>query len=234
MNYFTGQAFDLAAIAEAAHAKGCLFGVDLAHAAGNLALALHDDGVDFAAWCSYKYGNAGPGAIAGAFVHERHGKDPSLPRFAGWWGNDPETRFRMHLNDRFVASEGAEGWQISNPPIFSMTPLDATLSIFEEATMPALRERSIRLTGFFERCLDRIGDERVEVITPREPERRGAQLSIRVKGDASEFRDALERAGCVCDFRPPDVIRVAPTPLYNTFEDVHVLASVLAGEDARP
>ena len=230
VNYYTGQAFDLKKIADAAHARGCMFGVDLAHAAGNLALQLHDDDVDFAAWCSYKYGNSGPGAIAGAFVHERHGENPDLPRFAGWWGNDPETRFRMHLNETFIPHRGAEGWQLSNPPILSMTPLDSSLAIFEEVTMPTLRERSLRLTGYLEECLDQLGDA-VEVITPREPERRGAQLSVRVTEDPSGFRDALERSGCVCDFRPPDVIRVAPTPLYNTFEDVLFFAKILGGED---
>lgn len=231
VNYFTGQAFDLRSIARVAHAHDCVFGVDLAHAAGNLQLNLHDDEVDFAGWCSYKYGNAGPGAIAGAYVHERHGKDVHLPRFAGWWGNDPETRFQMHLNENFVPHTGAEGWQLSNPPIFSMTPLDAALEIFEEATMPQLRERSQRLTGYLESCLEVISHDIAEVITPSEPDRRGAQLSIRVKESASGFRDALERSGCICDFRPPDVIRVAPTPLYNTFEDVLVLARVLSGEE---
>lgn len=231
VNYFTGQAFDLKSIADAAHAKGCVFGVDLAHAAGNLHLRLHDDDVDFAAWCSYKYGNAGPGAVAGAFVHERHGKDDTLPRFAGWWGNDPETRFRMHLEERFIPVAGADGWQLSNPPILAMTPLDAALDIFDEATPAALRERSVRLTGYLQELLDTIGTERVRVISPREADRRGAQLSIRVTQDPQGLRDALERAGCVCDFRPPDVIRVAPTPLYNTFEDVLVLARVLAGEE---
>ena len=232
VNFYTGQAFDLKAIAAAAHAKGCIFGVDLAHAAGNLALTLHDDDVDFAAWCSYKYGNSGPGAIAGAFVHERHGKDPSLPRFAGWWGNDPETRFRMHLNETFIPHVGAEGWQLSNPPIFSMTPIDASLALFDEATMPALRERSKRLTGYLETCLATLG-ESVEIITPTNPDRRGAQLSVRFKSDPSAVRDALESAGCVCDFRPPDVIRVAPTPLYNTFEDVLSFVRVLAEVGAK-
>lgn len=233
VNYFTGQAFDLRAIAQAAHARGCVFGVDLAHAAGNLHLTLHDDGVDFAAWCSYKYGNAGPGAVAGAFVHERHGRDATLPRFAGWWGNDPATRFRMHLEDRFIPTAGADGWQVSNPPILSLAPLAASLAIFDEATMPALRERSVRLTGYLERQLDLIGGDRVRIITPREPSRRGAQLSVRVAQDPKGLRDALERAGCVCDFRPPDVVRIAPAPLYVRFEDALVLAAVLAGEEVR-
>jgi len=231
VNYFTGQAFDLRAIAEAAHARGCIFGVDLAHAAGNLHLSLHDDGVDFAAWCSYKYGNSGPGAIAGAFVHERHGSDAALPRLAGWWGNDPATRFRMHLEDRFIPAAGADGWQVSNPPILSLAPVAASLALFDEATMPALRERSVRLTGYLERQLDTIGGDRVRIITPREPHRRGAQLSVRVSQDPKGLRDSLERAGCVCDFRPPDVVRIAPTPLYNTFEDALALAAVLAGEE---
>ncbi|MGA1487637.1 MAG: kynureninase [Planctomycetota bacterium] len=231
VNYYTGQAFDLRTLARAAHDRGACFGVDAAHAAGNLALQLHDDDVDFAAWCSYKYGNAGPGAIAGSFVHERHGRRPELPRFAGWWGNDPATRFQMNEVQRFEPAEGADGWQLSNPPILSMAPLDASLAIFDEATMPALRERSVRLTGYLQERLDRLGD-RVEVITPRDPERRGAQLSIRVKGDTRAVRDQLEEAGCVCDFRPPDVIRVAPTPLYNTFEDIHELTRVLGGEGA--
>lgn len=220
VNYYTGQAFDIQRITAAGHAAGCRVGWDLAHAAGNLVLKLHDWNVDFAAWCSYKYLNSGPGAVAGAFVHERHGADPSIPRFAGWWGNDPATRFRMHLEPRFIPRAGADGWQISNPPILAMAPLRASLALFDEATMPRLRAKSERLTGYLLWLLDRAPADTWRIITPREPERRGCQLSILVNDRPRERFAALQKAGIVCDFREPNVIRVAPVPLYNTFHDV--------------
>jgi len=220
VNYYTGQVFDLQRITAAGHAAGCRVGWDLAHAAGNLVLKLHDWNVDFAAWCSYKYLNCGPGAVAGAFVHERHGADPSIPRFAGWWGNDPATRFRMHLEPRFIPRAGADGWQISNPPILAMAPLRASLALFDEATMPRLRAKSERLTGYLLWLLDRAPADTWRIITPREPERRGCQLSILVNDRPRERFSALQKAGIVCDFREPNVIRVAPVPLYNTFHDV--------------
>jgi kynureninase len=203
-------------------------GLDLAHAAGNAVLHLHDWDVDFAVWCSYKYLNAGPGAVGGCFVHERHGEDPSLVRFAGWWGNDPATRFEMQTQDRFVPVAGAEGWQLSNPPILAMAPLKASLEIFDEVGMDALREKSLMLTAFLQNLLDRIPGGPVEVITPREPAHRGCQLSLRVPRGARELFRALEAEGVVGDFRDPDVIRVAPVPLYNTFHEVWRFASILS------
>lgn len=228
VNYFTGQAFDMERIATAARRQGCVVGFDLAHAAGNLVLRLHDWDVDFAVWCSYKYLNAGPGALAGAFVHERHGRNTSLPRFGGWWGNDPRTRFEMHLETKFVPQAGAEGWQVSNPPILSAAPLRASLSIFDEVGMEALRAKSLLLTGYLHYLLDRLPGGRFEVITPREPEARGCQLSILVRERPKELFAALNREGVVGDFREPDVIRVAPAPLYNTFHEVFRFAQVLA------
>lgn len=230
VNYYTGQAYDIKSIAARCQDHGIPFGLDLAHAAGNLDLELHDDGVDFAAWCTYKYGNSGPGAVAGAFVHERHANNQQLVRLAGWWGNDPATRFQMDENPQFIAQEGAEGWQVSNPPIFSMAPLHSSLSIFAEAEMAALRERSTRLTGYLEQRIDAIGSSHYQIITPSEPHRRGAQISIQVLGDGQALQSSLADAGIVTDFRPPDVVRIAPTPLYNTFDEIHRFAEVLEKE----
>jgi kynureninase len=225
VNYYTGQAFDMKAITEAGHRKGCVVGFDCAHAAGNLELKLHDWDVDFAAWCSYKYLNAGPGGIAGIFVHERHSCSFDLPRFAGWWGHDKETRFLMGPNFKPLA--GAEGWQISNPPIFQLASLRASLEIFDVATMPALRAKSERLTGYLEFLLSEIDDARISVITPNDPSARGCQLSIRVKDADKTLFDAITSKGVFADWREPDIIRVAPVPLYNSFEDVFRFASIL-------
>lgn len=225
VNYYTGQAFDMQAITAAGHRVGAIVGFDLAHAAGNLELKLHDWDVDFAVWCSYKYLNAGPGGIAGAFVHERHARDFNLPRFAGWWGHNKETRFLMGPD--FVPLEGAEGWQISNPPIFQMAALRASLDIFDEATISALRTKSVKLTAHLERLLREIGSDRIKMITPRDPQRRGCQLSIRVKDVKSGLFDAITARGVVADWREPDVIRVAPVPLYNTFKDAEDFAKIL-------
>lgn len=227
VNYFTGQLFDLERIARVARGEGCAVGFDLAHAAGNAVLALHDWDVDFAVWCNYKYLNSGPGAIAGCFVHERHGGQRDLPRFEGWWGNDPSQRFQMHLLERFEPHRVAEAWQLSNPPILAMTPLRSSLALFDEVGMAKLREKSLRLTGYLEFLLDHFGGD-YEVLTPREPEARGCQLSIRLGSRAQETFDALQAAGCVCDLRKPDVIRAAPVPLYNSFHDVWTLARVLS------
>jgi len=222
VNYYTGQAFDIPAITAAGHAKGCLVGFDCAHAAGNLELKLHDWGVDFAVWCSYKYLNGGPGAVAGAFIHERHARAFDLPRFAGWWGNNKQTRFLMGPD--FDCLPGAEGWQLSNPPILQMAALRASLEIFDEATMSALRAKSLKLTSYLETLLKDIGG--IQIITPTDPAQRGCQLSIRV-GDKA-LHDRLSERGVTVDWREPDVIRVAPVPLYNSFEDVSRFASVLA------
>jgi kynureninase len=227
VQYYTGQVFDIERITAAARAEGCGVGWDLAHAAGNLELRLHDWGPDFAVWCSYKYLNSGPGGIGGCFVHERHA-DAGLPRFAGWWGNDPAIRFRMHLEPDFVPRPGADGWQLSNPPILAMAPLKASLDIFDEAGMPALRRKSIALTGYLEFLLDRLPAGTIEVLTPRDPTARGCQLSLLVRhGECETLFHDLERAGIVCDTRKPDVIRVAPVPLYNTFHEVWRFARFL-------
>ena len=220
VQYRTGQAFDLAAITRLAHAAGAKVGFDLAHAVGNLELALHDSGADFAAWCHYKYVNSGPGAVAGAFVHERHAHE-DLPRFAGWWGHDAATRFRM--GPEFVPADGADGWQLSNPPILSMAPLRASLELFDRAGLPALRAKSRSLTGYLEALIDARLADTLEILTPREPSRRGCQLSLRVRGGREKGRalfEFLASHGVLGDWREPDVIRISPAPLYNTHADV--------------
>ncbi|MEO8648733.1 MAG: kynureninase [Acidobacteriota bacterium] len=225
VNYYTGQAFDIGSITAAGHKAGSIVGFDLAHAAGNIELRLNDWDVDFAAWCSYKYLNSGPGGIAGAFVHERHGRSFDLPRFAGWWGHDKVTRFIM--GPEFRPMIGAEGWQISNPPILQLAAMRASLDIFDEAGMRALREKSIKLTGYLETLLGEIDDRRILLITPTDVEQRGCQLSIRVQDADKSLFEALTKKGIFADWREPDVIRVAPVPLYNSFEDVYRFAEIL-------
>ncbi len=226
VNYATGKAFDVAAIAQAGHSKGCRVGFDLAHGAGNLLLDLHEDGPDFAVWCSYKYLNGGPGTVAGAFVHERHAEDRTLPRLAGWWGHDETTRFEM--GPEFHPMEGAEGWQLSNPPILQMAALRASIEIFDRAGMKALREKSERLTGYLEWLLEPLPATRLRILTPGAKDERGAQLSLQVFGGrAREVLSRLTNEGVVCDFREPDILRVAPVPLYNRFLDVHRFVQVL-------
>lgn len=225
VNYYTGQAFDMKAITEAGHKAGAVVGFDLAHAAGNIELKMHDWDVDFAAWCTYKYLNGGPGAVGGAFIHERHAQAFDLPRFAGWWGHDKETRFLMGPDFRPIA--GAEGWQISNPPILQMAALSASLEIFEEAGMAALVEKSQKLTGYLETLIYEIADERISVITPGDPLQRGCQLSIRVKGGDKSLHQRIVSHGVFADWREPDVIRVAPVPLYNSFADVFGFSEIL-------
>jgi kynureninase len=219
INYSTGQAFDMEAITRAAHAKGCVAGFDLAHAAGNLRLKMHDSGADFAVWCSYKYLNGGPGCVGGCFVHERHACSRDLPRFAGWWGHNQETRFRMGPD--FDPMPGAEGWQLSNAPVLPMAALRASMELFDEAGMERLREKSRSLTGYLQFLLDERRSEKFDIITPREPQRRGAQLSIRVPKSAQAVVQRLAQEGVLCDFREPEIVRVAPTPLYNSYEDVY-------------
>jgi kynureninase len=226
VNYYTGQAFDMRRVAEVGHAVGAIVGFDLAHATGNLELRLHDWNADFAAWCSYKYLNAGPGGIAGVFVHERHAERFDLPRFAGWWGHDKETRFLMR--PEFKPMRGAEGWQLSNPPIFQLAALRASLDVFEAAGgMRKLVEKSRKLTGYLEFLLGEIGDERISVITPANSSERGCQLSIRVKDADKNLFKTISEKGVVADWREPDVIRVAPVPLYNSFTDVFQFAETL-------
>ena len=221
VQYRTGQYFDLPRIIRAAHAAGAAVGLDLAHAIGNVPLALHDDGADFAAWCSYKYLNGGPGAIGGAFVHERHLQRTDLPRLTGWWGHEPATRFQMRAE--FTAAAGAAGWAVSNPPIFSAAPLRASLPLFAEAGMQALRHKSLALTGYLESLVLQLSGAELAVVTPAEPAQRGSQLSLRVRAGAQRGRrvfQSLGRRGLVCDWREPDIIRLAPVPFYNGFEDM--------------
>ncbi len=228
VNYYTGQAFEMREITEAGHRVGAIVGFDLAHAAGNMQIELHDWGVDFAAWCSYKYLNGGPGAVGGAFVHERHANCNTIPRFAGWWGHEKETRFLMGPEFRPIA--GAEGWQVSNPPILQMAALRASLEIFDEAGMSAIRAKSEKLTGYLQFLLEGIGDDRISVITPSDPGQRGCQLSIRVRGGDRTLHERIVARGVSADWREPDVIRVAPAPLYNSFSDVFRFAEILRGE----
>jgi kynureninase len=220
VQYRTGQAFDLAQIAQFGHAAGAIVGFDLAHAVGNLPLRLHDSGADFAVWCHYKYMNSGPGAVAGCFVHERHART-DRPRFAGWWGHDQASRFRM--GPEFVPTPGADGWQLSNPPILGLAPLRASLELFSRAGMPALRAKSERLTGFLERMIREQLADRLQIVTPADPAERGCQLSLRVAGGRERGRalfEYLAARGVLGDWREPDVIRISPAPLYNTFSDV--------------
>lgn len=230
VNYYTGQLMDMPAITKAGHAVGAIVGFDLAHAAGNIHLKLHDWDIDFAAWCSYKYLNSGPGGVSGMYVHERFANRPDLPRFAGWWGYDKATRFLMEPG--FKPMEGAEGWQLSNAPVISMAVHWASLEIFDEVGMERLNEKTVLLTGYLEFILDELTAKyqdqcRFEIITPREKTRRGAQLSILVHGKGKALFDALSANGVVADWREPNVIRVAPVPLYNSFEDVYYLGKLL-------
>jgi kynureninase len=229
VNFFTGQLFDIPAITSAAQKRGIVVGLDLAHAIGNVPLSLHNWNIDFAVWCSYKYLNAGPGAVAGAFLHERHATNTKLPRFAGWFGNDPNTRFRLHLEPEFVPVPSADGWQISNPPILSMAPLHASLAIFDEAGgMEPLRGKSVKLTGYLQFLLNQCSSNRFTVITPRETDARGCQLSILAHEHPKGLFKKLQVAAVKCDFREPNVIRAAPTPLYSTFHEVWRFARILA------
>jgi len=227
VQYYTGQLLDIASVTAAARRQGCVVGWDLAHAVGNVPLRLHDWDVDFAAWCSYKYLNGGPGAIAGCFVHERHGRNVGLKRLGGWWGNDPATRFRMHEQRDFVPRDGADGWQVSNPPILAMAPLRASLALFDEAGIEALRRKSVVLTGYLQWLLDQAPRKRFQLITPESSAERGCQLSFRILERPVETLRAIEALGVVGDFRPPDVVRVAPVPLYNTFHEVWRVAGLL-------
>ena len=227
VNYYTGQLYPLKEMTELAHDKGIKVGFDLAHAAGNVQLDLHDVGCDFAIWCSYKYLNSGPGSLSGCFVHERHSFDFSLPRFAGWWGQDKATRFKMGPD--FNPIPGAEGWQLSNPPILSMAAIMSSLDLFDEAGMERLVAKSKTLTAFTEFLIKQIKSDAIELITPTDPSQRGCQLSIRVKGANKILFDKITRAGVIADWREPDVVRIAPVPLYNSFEDVFHFAEILSG-----
>ncbi len=229
VNYYTGQLFDMKAITESAHKAGALAGFDLAHATGNIPLHLHDWDVDFAAWCSYKYLNAGPGAVGGAFVHDRHSENNLLPRFAGWWGNDPDTRFTMPTD--FIPRKGADGWQLSNAPVFSMAALRASMELFDEAGMNRLTEKSRMLTGFLAFIIELInieceGFNHINIITPENE--RGCQLSLVIEKNGKLIHDNISEHGVISDWRHPDVIRVAPVPLYNTFNDIYQFGKLLS------
>ena len=229
VNFFNGQLFDMHALTEAAHAAGAIAGFDLAHAAGNVPLALHEWDVDFAAWCSYKYLNSGPGNVGGIFVHQRHGSNFELPRFGGWWGHDKKTRFDMKSG--FQPMPGAEGWQLSNVPILGMAAMKASIDMFAEVGMEALREKSLKLTGYLEYTIDRLAEEfpeaAISFITPRDPSQRGSQISFNVGGRERQLFDDLIAEGVIADFREPCIIRIAPVPLYNSFEDVFTFGRVM-------
>ncbi len=219
VNYYSGQFFDHQRVTTAARAKGCVVGWDMAHGAGNVPLALHDSGCDFAVWCTYKYMNGGPGCVGGCFVHERHVREFDLPRFTGWWGHDKATRFQMGPD--FHPIPGAEGWQLGNPPVLAMAALRASLEIFDEVGIVPLRQKSMALTAYLEFLLEQHPSPSFSIITPRDPGQRGAQLSLRLHNKGRTVCDALKELGIICDWREPDILRVAPVPLYNSFSDAY-------------
>jgi kynureninase len=225
VNYYTGQYLDIKKIAELGHAKKCMVGIDLAHGAGNIQPNLHDSSIDFAAWCTYKYLNSGPGSLSGLFVHEKHAQRKDLPRFAGWWNHNKETRFNMR--QPFDVMSGAEGWQLSNPPILSMAAIKASLDIFEKVGMDALLKKSKKLTGFFEYLINEIASDTIKIITPTNPNERGCQLSLQVKNADKNLHKKLTENNIITDWREPDVIRCAPVPMYTSFEDVYQMVSML-------
>jgi len=225
VNYYTGQYLDIKKIAELGHAKKCMVGIDLAHGAGNIQPNLHDSSIDFAAWCTYKYLNSGPGSLSGLFVHEKHAQRKDLPRFAGWWNHNKETRFNMR--QPFDVMSGAEGWQLSNPPILSMAAIKASLDIFEKVGMDALVKKSKKLTGFFEYLVNEIASDTIKIITPTNPNERGCQLSLQVKNADKNLHKKLTENNIITDWREPDVIRCAPVPMYTSFEDVYHMVTIL-------
>lgn len=225
VNYYTGQFFDLKRITELGHKQGCNVGFDCAHGAGNVPLNLHDSGADFAVWCTYKYLNSGPGSLAGCFVHERHANNKDLNRFTGWWSHNKETRFNMR--NEFDQLPGAEGWQLSNPPILSMAAIKASLDMFHEVGFENLIKKSKKLTSYFEFLLTHLRKDVISIITPNNPKERGCQLSIQVKNADKALHNKLTESGVISDWREPDVIRCAPVPLYNSFEDVYRLVEKL-------
>lgn len=225
VNYYTGQFFDLKRITTLGHKHGCMVGFDCAHGAGNVKLHLHDSGADFAIWCTYKYLNSGPGSLAGCFVHERHAYNKDLNRFTGWWSHNKQTRFNMRLE--FDVLPGAEGWQLSNPPILSMAAIKASLDIFNKVGFEKLVEKSKMLTGYFEFLLTQLGEDSIKIITPSNPIERGCQLSIQVKNADKTLHHKLTKEGVISDWREPDVIRCAPVPLYNSFQDVFQMVEKL-------
>jgi len=218
-NYYSGQVYPIKEITQLGHSYGAKVGFNLAHGAGNIICDLHDNGVDFAVWCTYKYLNSGPGSLGGVFVHERHRESYDLPRFTGWWGHNKETRFKMR--DGFDPIAGAEGWQLSNPPILSMAAIRASLDIFDRAGIHKIREKSIQLTAYLAELLSTLNIDKIRIMTPLDPEHRGAQLSLQLKDSDRSLHDALTHLGVVSDWRETDVIRVAPAPLYNSYRDIY-------------
>ncbi len=225
VNYYTGQYLNLKEIAKLGHAKGCKVGIDLAHGVGNIQPELHDSGVDFAAWCTYKYLNSGPGSLGGIFVHERYANDKTLKRFAGWWSQNKTTRFNMR--QPLDITPGAEGWQLSNPPILSMAAIKASLDLFNEVGMTALRQKSLKLTAYLEFLINELNHPHINIITPSNPNERGCQLSIQVKNADKTLHKQLIENHVITDWREPDVIRCAPVPFYNSFEDVFRMVEIL-------
>ncbi|MGB1370513.1 MAG: kynureninase [Flavobacteriaceae bacterium] len=225
VNYYTGQYLDLKKIAKLGHAKGCKVGIDLAHGVGNIQPELHDSGVDFAAWCTYKYLNSGPGSLGGIFVHERYANDKTLKRFAGWWSQNKATRFNMR--QPLDITPGAEGWQLSNPPILSMAAIKASLDLFNEVGMTALRQKSLKLTAYLEFLINELNHPHINIITPTNPNERGCQLSIQVKNADKTLHGQLIENHVITDWREPNVIRCAPVPFYNSFEDVFRMVEIL-------
>lgn len=228
INYYTGQAFEIERITRAGHAKNCIIAFDLAHAIGNVLLNLHDWQVDFAVWCSYKYLNGGPGCIAGCYVHEKYANRTDLPRFSGWWGHNKQTRFLMEPD--FDPISGAEGWQLSNPPILPLAALRASMDIFDEVGMPKLRAKSEQLTGYLEFLLHCISGDYITILTPGEINQRGCQLSIEVKEKGKALYDKLQSRDIICDWREPNVVRIAPVPLYNRYIDVYNFVQIFHQE----
>ena len=227
VNYYTGQFLDLKRVAKIGHSKDCVVGIDLAHGAGNIQPNLHESNVDFAAWCTYKYLNSGPGSLGGVFVHERHANNKALPRFSGWWNHNKETRFNMR--QPFDVMEGAEGWQLSNPPILSMAAIKSSLDLFDEVGMDALRQKSEKLTGYFEFLINEIDSDDIKILTPNNPYERGCQLSIQVKNADKSLHKKLTENNIITDWREPNVIRCAPVPMYTSFEDVYRMVFILKG-----
>jgi kynureninase len=218
-NYYTGQAFDMKRIGAQAHNVGAKVGFDCAHGAGNLNLDLHNSGIDFAVWCSYKYLNSGPGSLGGVFIHERHHKNKDIKRFTGWWGHNKETRFKMR--DSFEPIPSAEAWQLSNPPILSMAAIKASLEVFMEAGMENLWAKARKITSYCEYLVNSIENKNISIITPKDLNKRGSQLSIQIKGKDKELFDSISKDGVIADWREPDVIRISPVPLYTSYEAVY-------------
>ncbi len=227
-NYLSGQCFDFEKVVQAAKSVGARVGFNLAHGAGNLKLDLHKHDVDFAVWCTYKYLNSGPGGLAGAFVHEKHHKDNSIPRFEGWWGNNKETRFKM--KPEFDSIGTVEAWQLSNPPIFQLAAIRASIDLYDQVGMDNLRAKGDNLTGYLEWLLKENCKDKMEIVTPAYVEgkqTRGSMLCVRVKGDAKNLEERLKESGAIVDFREPDILRMAPIPMYNSFEDVFELVEII-------